>query len=252
MADPLSGARMRLQRAEEHFGQLHHEHGQFLARNPYRMLREHNFERGEGYYLWRAKIVEPPPHERWASLIGECAHSLRAALDYTAYVLVNGKKLVSEKSAFPILDDPKKWASVYPDYLPGVDPKALAEIEQLQPYNKGKDRDHLWIVHMLDIIDKHRRLGLVDATVHGTQWRATLGQLSEVDGGIGPFSDGSVAGRFKLVPKPGDPRMLLETHFMFGLTIGEDEPGGGDEVFGLLENLRSYVGGVVTIFEQFV
>ena len=210
-ADPLSGARMRLQRAEEHHGQLNLELAQFLERNPYRMLREHDLERGEGYFLWRAKIVEEPPYEKWASLIGECAHALRSALDYTAYAIVNAKEVVSEKSSFPILDDPGKWESVHPAYLPGVDPDVLSAIEGLQPYNLGEERDALWIVHQLDIIDKHRRLGLVDATVHGTEWRAVYGELSEIDYGAGPFKDGSAVARFRLTPKPDDPRMFVQT-----------------------------------------
>ena len=37
---------MKLQRAEEHFGQLGFEHQAFLNRNPYRMLREHDLGRG--------------------------------------------------------------------------------------------------------------------------------------------------------------------------------------------------------------
>lgn len=243
---------MKLQRAEEHFGQLRVEHAGFLARNPYRMLREHDLGRGEGFYLWRAKIVEPPPYEKWSSLIGECAHALRSALDHTAYAVVNAKQFVTDKSSFPILDDPEKWQSAHPKDLPGVSAEVLAEVERLQPYNRLKHGDHLWIVHMLDIIDKHRRLGLVDATVAGTAWHAKRGQLTEISGGVGPFNDGAVVGRFKLTPKPPDPGMEMETHFEFGISIAKGEPGEGDSALGLLENLRSYVGGVVALFERFL
>lgn len=252
MADSLSGARIKLQRAEEHFGQLRLEQLTFLSRNPYRILREHDLGKGEPHYLWRAKIVEHPPYEKWASLIGECAHSLRAALEHTAYSLVNTPAFVTEKTAFPILDDRSKWASSHPKDLPGVTPQVLAEVENVQPYNRWKNQDPLWIVHMLDIIDKHRRLHLVDATVQGTYWKARHGILTPIEGGIGPFKDGAVVGRFKLEPDPPDTRMEMETQFEFGIALGKGEPGEGQPALSVLEYLRSYVGGVVARFEQFL
>jgi hypothetical protein len=94
---------MKLQRAEEHFGQLRAEHAAFLSRNPYRMLIEDDPQYEGHAFLWRAKIVEHPPLEKWSSLIGECFHALRSALDHTAYALVNCRELVSEdRPSFPI------------------------------------------------------------------------------------------------------------------------------------------------------
>jgi hypothetical protein len=241
---------MKLQRAEEHFGDLRLEQLQFLARNPYRMLREHDLGKGERHYLWRAKIVEHPPYEKWASLIGESAHALRSALEHTAYALVNTPTFVTDKTAFPILDEAGKWSSAHPKDLPGVKPDVLTEVEGLQPYKRFKDRDPLWVVHLLDIIDKHRRLHLVDATVQGTYWKAVRGTLTPTEGGVGPFKDGAVVGRFSLVPD-ADSGMEMETQFEFGIAMGEGEPGEGTPALSLLEYLRSYVGGVVARFEQF-
>lgn len=242
-AEELRGARMKLQRAEEHWGQLLNEHQLFLARNPYRMLREHDTARGENYYLWRAKVVEEPPYEKWASLVGECAHALRSALDHTAYALVNTPTFVTEGSGFPILDDQSKWSGRHPRDLPGVGADALALIERLQPYQRGPEfqTDPLWVVHRLDIIDKHRRLFLVNTTLVGTVWRAIRGELSESEGGIGPFADGAVVGRFKLVPRPPDPELAMSTTFNFGIAMARDEPGEGQHAIRLLEELRSYM-----------
>jgi hypothetical protein len=245
---------MKLQRAEEHFGQLGHEHQAFLNRNPYRMLREHDLGEGEGHFVWRAKIVEHPPYEKWASLIGECAHALRSALEHTAYALVNTPNFVTDKTAFPILDDPAKWQSAHSNDLPCVSQPVLTEVEGLQPYHAGKKAadDPLWIVHMLDIIDKHRRLNLVDSTLEGSHWEAAHGSLTVKAGGFGPFKDGAVVGRFKLVPEPPDPRVQMQTGFAFGIAVAKGEPGEGQPALGLLEHLRSYVGGIVARFETFL
>ena len=72
---------MKLQRAEEHFGELRREHAEFLARNPYRCLIEDDPGREGHALLWRVKVVEAPPLEKWSSLVGECVHALRSALD---------------------------------------------------------------------------------------------------------------------------------------------------------------------------
>jgi hypothetical protein len=251
MADSLSGARMKLQRAEEHFGQLRFEFGQFIERNPYRMLREDDLRQGQNHFLWRAKIVEHPPYEKWASLVGECIHALRAALDQTAYALVNRETLVSEKCGFPILDKPGSWDSAYPKDLPGVPPEALTLMEQLQPYNGTVKTNALWAVHQLDIIDKHRRLSLVNTTIEGTRWSAAGCEVITSDSGVGPFVDGAVVGRFRLVPKPGED-MHMQTDFAFGIAMGEGEPLEGEPVVPALEVLRSNVGGVVALFADFL
>jgi hypothetical protein len=243
---------MKLQRAEEHFGQLDLEHRSFLKRNPYRMLRERDLPAGEGHFVWRAKVVEHPPYEKWASLVGECAHSLRAALEHTAYALVNTQTFVSDKTAFPILDDGAKWQGSHPRDLPRVPQEVLAEVERLQPYNAPKLKaDPLWIVNQLDIIDKHRRLNLVNTTLEGTHWEGVHGTLTVKAGPIGAFYDGAVVGRFELVPDPPDPRMQMSTSFEFGIAIAMDEPGEGQSALGLLEDLRAYVGGVVALFGRY-
>src|SRR5689334_1160367 len=95
---------MKLQRAEEHLGQLVAEHQRFIAeRNPYRMLREADPE--PGYWIWRAKIVEPPPLEKWSSVAGECVHALRSALDHTAFELVRFRNPNATYSEFPIFKE---------------------------------------------------------------------------------------------------------------------------------------------------
>lgn len=244
---------MKLQRAEEHFGQLAAEHAAFLGRNPYRMLVEDDPERESHAFLWRAKIVEQPPLEKWSSLIGECVHALRSALDHTAYALVNNKGMVSEdRPSFPILMNPASWNSTHPDKLPGVDPNALALIERMQPYYPGTGSPALANINELDIIDKHRRLNLVTATVEGTSWSVLGAELADVEDGIGPFVDGSVVGRWLLVPDAPDEKMHLQTNFVFGIAMGGGEPCAGSPVLPLLERYRSFVGGIVTLFAPYI
>ena len=199
--------------------------------------------------------MSTPPLEKWSSLIGECVHALRAALDHTAYALVNRETLVSEKDpAFPILDNSDAWKSVHPQKLPGIPPKALALIERLQPYNRTPVGDVLGNIHELDIRDKHRRLNLVNATIEGTHWGAEGAEIEvePTDAGIGPFVDGAVVGRWRLVPDVPDQKMHMQTNFVFGITMGEGEPCAGRPVLAMLHRYRAVVGAVVTGFAEYL
>jgi hypothetical protein len=219
------------------------------------MLVEDDPEREGHAFLWRAKITEHPPLEKWSSLIGECAHALRSALDHSAYALVNRDALVSEdRPAFPILKNPDAWPSVHPDKLPGIPPEALALVESMQPYSGAAVGDVLWNINELDIRDKHRRLNLVNATIEGTSWGAEGAEIDiePTDAGIGAFVDGAVVGRWRLIPDVPDQKMHMQTNFVFGIAMGEGEPCEGLPVLSMLHRYRAVVGGAVTLFEPFL
>jgi hypothetical protein len=141
---------------------------------------------------------------------------------------------------------------MHPDKLPGVAPEPLALIERLQPYNPSAISEVLRNVNELDIIDKHRRLSLVNATVEDTAWGSLGADLEDVDPGVGPFVDGAVVGRFRLVPDVPDEKMHMQTNFSFGIALGEGEPCAGLPVLNVLERYRSVIGSVVSLFEEFV
>jgi hypothetical protein len=247
-AAKLRGARAKIQRAEEHLGQLRVDHARFLERNPYRMLREMDVE--PRYYIWRAKIVEPPPLERWSSLTGECVHALRSALDHTAHELVQINKPGSAYSEFPIYKDrdgPKGWTSNGERKLPGVDPKVIAQVKWLQPYRRDGDLDPLWVINDLDIIDKHRRLNLVSPMLRHARYTAdNPGDIEDIESLAGPFVDGTPVARFRL--KEGT--VAVQTEFAFDIAFGEGRLRN-HPVLHTLEMLMVYAGGVVARFDRF-
>jgi hypothetical protein len=242
---------MKLQRAEEHFGQLQADHTRFTSpeRNPYRMLRERDPE--TDYYIWRAKIVEPPPLEKWGSMAGECIHSLRSALDHTAHALVRINRPSAEVSEFPIFKDRGLWDRDHAKKLPGVDPKVITQVKWLQPYRGGGDQHALWLIHYLDIVDKHRRLNLVSPSITSAQWTVDGGQVEDVDMPFGPFEDGTPVARFKMTPTRDAPPMYVKTEFAFDVAFGEGEPLARLPVLVMLESMRSYAGFVVARFDRF-
>jgi hypothetical protein len=248
-APQLRSARAKIQRAEEHLGQLRAEHDRFIQeRNPYRMLREMDAE--PRYYVWRAKIVEPPPLERWGSLAGECVHALRSALDHTAYALVRINRPSAEYSEFPIFKErggPKGWAKKGEGKLPGVNRKVLAQVKWLQPYRRDADLDPLWVIHDLDIVDKHRRLNLVSPMLRHSRYTTDdEGDIDDVQPLAGPFIDGTPVARFRLREGTVD----VQTEFAFDIAFGEGRLKN-HPVMHTLEMLMVYAGGVVARFDRF-
>ncbi len=160
MTDPLSGARLKLARAEEHFSELGAAHQGFLERNPYRALREADtYPSG---YLWRIKIVEEPPFGKWAAIVGDCVHALRAALDHVAYELVRINRPADEYAEFPIFREREKWVTDHAQKLPGVDPRVVTMAKWLQPYRREEDADWLWIVLEPGVLGHNCHLFAVD------------------------------------------------------------------------------------------
>ncbi len=118
-------------------------------------------------------IVKQPPIDL-SLLVGDCVHSMRAALDHIAYQLAtNYTKTLSDREAksieFPVISNPDDFSRMTRkgDPAPGsglakiryIDPVAQALIETMQPY-KGEDWELLALLHDLDRIDKHRELAL--------------------------------------------------------------------------------------------
>lgn len=247
---------MKLLRAQEHLGQLQADHARFVYElNGYRMVREADAE--PGYYIWRANIERPPPIDTWSALAGDCVHALRAALDHTAFALVQINRSGAEYSEFPIYIDPPKsvrnpkgWDKAHPRKLCGVDRKVLAQVNWLQPHRRGGVLDRLWVVHCLDIIDKHRRLNLVEPALLDLGWRLSDCRLEGEKKWLGPLKDGAPVSRFKLVPT--GPNVRVQTEFAFDITLGETEPPlAGEPVIRTLEALADYVGFVVSRFDRF-
>lgn len=256
----LHGARLKLQRAEEHLGQLMAEHQEFLARNPYRMLGE--LDPDPRYQiLWRAKIIEPPPLERWSSLVGECVHALRSSLDHTAYALVQLNRPGTEHAEFPVIKDKYvtdsegtrlRWPVAGPQKLPGVGRRPLAQVKWLQPYRRrdGSERyDRLWVIHRMDIIDKHRRLNLVKPLVRDIGYVTNDCEVIRDERLAGPFEDGTPIARYAV--RQTGPNVKVRAEFLFDVLFGEGEPLEGEPVMERLHDLLAYTGFIIARFDRF-
>jgi len=136
-----------------------------------------------GYYC--AWIDAPELNLQRLSLdIGDCLQCLRSTLDHLAFELATKFTVpmtneIEKDSTFPILSDtdkhgqfgvgPSKWQSSGRLATRGMDVLAQAEVERLQPYQRGNlfHTDPLWRLGLLNNIDKHRVLHLATRAMEG-------------------------------------------------------------------------------------
>lgn len=156
MADTrFEAARAKVERAKEHIRDLQGERDAFLGGNPYRITAEFYPEHGATAYF----MDKFSPIPQSISLIaGDTLHSLRTALDYLAYALVERSPGYIENTHlyFPICKNREAYESESPGKTQGIPKQIKERIDTFKPYGGGDDR--LWELHRLDIVDKHRLL----------------------------------------------------------------------------------------------
>lgn len=160
---PLDSVRLKVVRAKEHLDFLYGEIGRFWASEPKpcEFIREDDTK--ESGYVLRFKVNKTLPLE-WSLVVGDFAHNLRSALDHLAWQLA---LLTTDKpkssTEFPIFNDSSKFKDSHGGAqrkMKDILTSAHSVIESLQPYNRGNwsEVEHLWWLHELDRIDKHREI----------------------------------------------------------------------------------------------
>jgi hypothetical protein len=106
------------------------------------------------------RVGKPEPfRDQWLVIVGEILYDLRSALDHLAHAIVPPPGTGSEFPVFHQEHGPNGFLAKAPAKLPGLqqgEPDAWDIIERLQPYKRTGKRDSLWVLHELNIIDKHR------------------------------------------------------------------------------------------------
>ena len=148
-----SGA-LKIARASEHIASLEAEITAFHRRNPYTIVSEKEADTGD--IVQRVRVLEQPPI-RLALIAGDAIHNLRATLDLLVHqlVLANGS-VPTAATAFPIRKTAAAFDQDVDRLVEGASEDVIAAIKELKPYQGGNDT--LWLLHRLDILDKHQVL----------------------------------------------------------------------------------------------
>lgn len=206
MAADLSGVDAKIEWSKAHLAALTQAIEDTLKTHPYRFAGEMDPETGK--YVLSVHDL-PPTDPTWSLRVGDVVHNLRSALDHLAWqlVILDGGTPY-KKTQFPIRKSPLKDGQPSPTQLqPAISNQAILDaLEAVQPYRRpGTEsadyrHDALWRLHRLDIIDKHRLLLVVRATLDvGGMWWGWWGEHdhpSKVWLNMAPLSEGDVVARF--------------------------------------------------------
>src|ERR1700683_2196431 len=161
----LQGVDLKISRAKSHLSDLERTIKGAFDSERYQFRFEYD-AKATKHPLWVDPFPLIPPE--WSVIIGEILFNLRSALDHLAYQLVIlDKGTPTDQTKFPVRESPfdiKGKPISINSQLPIKDPKILAALEECQPYTgpDGEiyppDENFLWLLHRLNIIDKHRLL----------------------------------------------------------------------------------------------
>jgi hypothetical protein len=167
MADPSTGAFLKLNWGQKRLHELEVSYRLFLNPKPYGVVFDPDPQTG-GYFV-KASISTPPLLD-WSLLIGDCLHNFRSALDHFANQLASTQSASpkNDRTQFPIFKIESDFRRLQRSYIGRLSEEAQIEIEKLQPYNRadGPPILHpLWLLATLSNADKHRLLNLVYDTI---------------------------------------------------------------------------------------
>ncbi|MFA9446326.1 hypothetical protein [Egicoccus sp. AB-alg6-2] len=236
---------MKLQRAHFLLSELREAMNGFFRERPYTLEAA---EAPNGDLVTRVRVSAEPPLE-WSALAGDIVHNLRSALDHVAWALVAEEGQPDEWTCFPITDKERSFGDRARKALRGA-PEARQMVRGLSPWRDGNE--DLWLLHRLNIVDKHRLLLVVGSASTGIGLRMTFRGFEEGDSPITmdpivlqpknievPVLDEAVVFRVlaEARKQPADSHFRTDHDVRFDIVFGLDTPAPAAPVGPLLERL---------------
>jgi hypothetical protein len=267
MGDGLKLVLQRVERAKEQRADLEREMRAWAKAGAYEVVS--HFDEQSGYTIFRLEsVAEATP--KITALIAETIHSLRTALDNLAYQLFlvcrTDPADEGEHVFFPIYDDTKPLKS-----NPFRPVKSFRNeiVDMFRKINPCKTGNHLlWVLHRLDIVDKHRRI-LTCTLVHNSVYFRDAQKQLLIEAGYPDMLPVLElwAARFLTSPRtgkraqvgdvlfvgmPGDEEVNKKLKFTFDISF--DEPGiiEGESIVKTIDEMVVLVEGIVSSFEPFL
>ena len=157
MTKPFHGAKLKIERANQHINDLYQQSRKFSNTRPYSISVENNTETGDSFLKISTDQAAP---ESLLLIVGDVIHNLMCALDFTMNDIEFATQGVRTKhTKFPIYDTRNDLVVACNGGLKKKAPKAIIDfiVDAVQPYKGGRG-EPLWSLHALDIEDKHRLL----------------------------------------------------------------------------------------------
>jgi len=173
--DTFDGIRLKRSRAWDQINSLKADITSFLWSDLDAYVPRVDFN-GQTQILTISVHINKVPDAMWGIRVGEIVHNLRSALDHVIWELFikNNRQTprIRDKHQFPIFDNQAGFNSAIPQFLKGLDNKAIDLIRSEQPFpvsegGTGEDiKSPLWHLKELSNCDKHRTIHLVGILLH--------------------------------------------------------------------------------------
>lgn len=243
------GIRLKIERAKKHIGDLESAIKTFIEGKPYTLAaKPHPIAEIKHTTLYVSDIEVVPGNI--SPIIGDAIHNLRSSLDHLMWQLVEAGGGIPNKSVyFPIAESPQQYQSAIGNReIQKIAPDALHIIGSIQPY-KTLDRT-LWMLHELDIIDKHRLLLTITSSMD--KWGVDIAKGMNIWFNEDRFIP-LVAG-YEVVSIPTSTYSKPNQDFQLGIDIafGETEIAEGELVLYTLNKMADFVEGIVSQFDRFL
>jgi hypothetical protein len=246
----------RIERAKEQRRDLEREMRAWTDAGAYRVGWQLDPQTGYTVY-YVAELTDITP--RIVALISEILHTLRTALDNLAYQLFlvcrTNPGDEGEGIYFPLYDDGKTKET---DAFRKIKPFRQEIVEAMRKVNPSKSgQPLLWVLHRLDIVNKHRRIlvGVPAANVDRTRLRRH-GRLCCV---ATAFFTSAKTGKKAQVgdivfTTPPDTSEEMKKRLHFTCDIAFDEPGiiEGESVIGTIDAMLKLIEGFLPGFAPFL
>jgi hypothetical protein len=243
----LTLIRTKVERAKKHLTDLKLARDRFVDSKPYRITREYDPQ--TRYNTYRVFDVQIPDVEI-ALIAGDVIHNLRSALDHLAYqlVLVNGA-VPTKQTAFPVFDDAAKHKAGLAGKVKGMAQSAIDAINATESYQGGKGAG-LWVIHYLDIADKHHALLTTLINVTGSSFTIP-GYWERGYRGVGGVSFPNFGTRLKDgdVIATREAEMDKDLNLTLDIAFTEPEVIEGRAVIETLQRLTDLVANLITDFK---
>lgn len=254
-SDPFIGPRLKVERAKQHVQQLSTDLGSFVKANPIGLIREDNAKTGQS--RWRVTGVKPLPL-MWSCYIGDTVHNLRSALDLLVCDLVraNGQQ-VRRKTSFPFSDTRKKFETDGLARIKGVSPTAIRLFQRLKPYKGRNGGKALFLIHELDVLDKHKMIIPVGAGYARIAIKLDAPTLPGRPAPEGlrisfapkdrqfPLQDGAIVFAAPIGEIDYDPQVTIQVAF------GEGQIAEGEPMIPTLNQLVDFTERLINIFAKY-
>jgi hypothetical protein len=267
-SDRLASARSKIEWAKKHIADLDVALRMFYNTKPYKVgTKRDPRTRKLIYYVVG---VNPTP-DHIPLITADVLQNLRSALDHLAYQLF----LIRPGSAtspgrhiyFPITENAAKYKTESPGKVKGMRQDAIKAIDAIEPYGGGKGHQ-LWLLHKLNLTDKHRLLITVGSAFRSVNlgahmWQGMQRHLDNLPEGnpmrgrVLPVIDAYFRGGDRMCPlRVGDEFLIgapdeeanEKMDFRFEVAFNEPQIAESDPLIETVQQFAKLVGDIVTTF----